>query len=68
MSGSYREAYDASTQDPNAFWLAAADAIDWMKKPTKALDDRTAPVYGWYPDAEGIRVCRCTSGSRNLQG
>jgi propionyl-CoA synthetase len=56
MSGSYREAYDASTQDPNAFWLAAADAIDWIKKPTKALDDRTAPVYRWYPDAE-LNTC-----------
>jgi propionyl-CoA synthetase len=56
MSGSYREAYDASTQDPNAFWLAAAEAIDWVKEPTKALDDRTAPVYRWYPDAE-LNTC-----------
>ena len=56
MSGSYREAYNASTQDPNAFWLAAADAIDWINKPTKALDDRTAPVYRWYPDAE-LNTC-----------
>lgn len=56
MAGSYREAYDASTQDPNAFWLAAAEAIDWIKQPTKALDDRTAPVYRWYPDAE-LNTC-----------
>ncbi len=56
MSGSYREAYEASTKDPNAFWLAAADAIDWIKAPTKALDDRTAPVYRWYPDAE-LNTC-----------
>jgi propionyl-CoA synthetase len=34
MSGSYREAYEASTKDPNAFWLEAADAIDWIKAPT----------------------------------
>ena len=56
MSGSYRKAYDASTNDPNAFWLEAADAIDWIKKPTQALDDRTAPVYRWYPDAE-LNTC-----------
>ena len=56
MSGSYREAYDASTQDPNAFWLAAADAIDWIKKPAVALDERTAPVYRWYPDSE-LNTC-----------
>jgi propionyl-CoA synthetase len=56
MSGSYREAYAASAQDPNAFWLEAADSIDWITKPTKALDDRTAPVYRWFPDAE-LNTC-----------
>ena len=56
MSGSYREAYAASAQDPNSFWLEAADAIDWITKPTKALDDRTAPVYRWFPDAE-LNTC-----------
>jgi propionyl-CoA synthetase len=56
MSGSYHEAYAASAQDPNAFWLEAADAIDWITKPTKALDDRTAPVYRWFPDAE-LNTC-----------
>jgi propionyl-CoA synthetase len=56
MSGSYREAYEASTKDPNAFWLAAADSVDWIKKPTKALDDSTAPVFRWYPDTE-LNTC-----------
>ena len=56
MSGSYREAYAASAQDPNSFWLDAADAIDWITKPTKALDDRTTPVYRWFPDAE-LNTC-----------
>lgn len=56
MSVSYREAYAASAQDPNGFWLEAADAIDWITKPTKALDDRTAPVYRWFPDAE-LNTC-----------
>ena len=56
MSGSYREAYAASAQDPNSFWLEAADAIDWITKPTKALDDRTAPVYRWFPDSE-LNTC-----------
>jgi propionyl-CoA synthetase len=56
MPGSYRETYDASTQDPDAFWLAAAGAIDWTTKPTRALDDRTAPVYRWYPEAE-LNTC-----------
>ncbi len=56
MSGSYRQAYAASTQDPNQFWLDAASAIDWIKPPKQALDDRTAPVYRWFPDAE-LNTC-----------
>ncbi|MEN9606547.1 MAG: hypothetical protein RL605_375 [Actinomycetota bacterium] len=52
MTGTYRTAYDQSITDPNAFWLAQANGIDWITPPTKALDDRTKPVYRWFPDAE----------------
>ena len=52
MTGNYRTAYDQSINDPNAFWLAQADGIDWITAPTQALDDRTKPVYRWFPDAE----------------
>lgn len=30
--------------------MQAAEAIDWVKKPTKALDDSDAPLYQWYSD------------------
>ncbi|MFM1954741.1 MAG: hypothetical protein RL118_932 [Actinomycetota bacterium] len=52
MTGNYRSAYDQSINDPNAFWMAQADGIDWITAPTQALDDRTRPVYRWFPDAE----------------
>ena len=34
MTGNYRTAYDQSINDPNAFWLAQADGIDWITAPT----------------------------------
>ncbi len=47
----YREVYAGWKADPEAFWMDAAKAIDWVKPPIRALDDTRAPLYGWYPDA-----------------
>ncbi|EWT01482.1 propionyl-CoA synthetase [Intrasporangium oryzae NRRL B-24470] len=52
----YRTAYDASLSDPEAFWGAAASAIDWVTPPTRVLDDTDPPFYRWYPDGE-LNVC-----------
>ena len=46
----YRDVYDSWKQDPEAFWMQAAEAIDWDVKPTKALDDSKAPLYEWFTD------------------
>jgi len=48
----YRETYQGWQDDPEAFWMQAAEAIDWVKKPSKALDDSNAPFYQWYSDGE----------------
>ncbi len=48
--GSYHDAYRLSLEDPEAFWLAAAAALDWDTPPTRALDDGAAPLYRWFPD------------------
>jgi len=48
--GSYHDAYRLSLEDPEAFWLAAAAALDWDTPPTRALDDSAAPLYRWFPD------------------
>jgi propionyl-CoA synthetase len=54
--GSYHDAYRQSLTDPEGFWLAAAASLDWTKPPTKALDDKDAPLYRWFPDGE-LNTC-----------
>jgi propionyl-CoA synthetase len=46
----YREVYEGWRRDPEGFWMKAAEAIDWVTKPSRALDDSRAPLYGWYAD------------------
>ncbi len=48
----YKETYAAWQTDPEAFWMQAAEAIDWVKPPQSALDDSDAPIYRWYGDAQ----------------
>ncbi len=52
----YRETYDAWRSDPEAFWMQAAEAIDWDQKPSKALFDDDAPLYEWFADAR-VNTC-----------
>lgn len=54
--GAYEEVFRASTDDPEAFWLRAAESIDWHVAPTRALDATRPPFYRWFPDAE-LNVC-----------
>ncbi len=44
----YREIYERSLRDPNAFWGEAAEAIDWDVKPGVVLDDSNPPMYRWF--------------------
>ncbi len=46
----YKEVYAAWQNDPDAFWMEAAQAIDWIKAPSKALSDENAPLYEWFAD------------------
>ncbi|KZB87489.1 propionyl-CoA synthetase [Amycolatopsis regifaucium] len=48
----YAESYQRSLEDPEGFWLEAAQAIDWTRPPTRALDASKAPFYRWFPDGE----------------
>ena len=52
----YREVYDSWKADPEAFWMQAAGAIDWVKPPSRALFDENAPLYEWFRDAE-VNTC-----------
>ena len=46
----YADVYSAWQNDPDGFWMQAAEAIDWDKRPSKALFDDKAPVYEWFSD------------------
>ena len=54
--GTYEDIFRSSTADSEAFWLGAADAIDWLVAPTTALDASRPPFYRWFPDGE-LNVC-----------
>ena len=45
MSEAYTRAWQASIDDPQAFWSAAAQAIDWAEPPARAWDE----ARGWFP-------------------
>ncbi len=46
----YHALYQSWKDDPEAFWLEAALAIDWQQFPTAALNSDNAPLYEWYTD------------------
>jgi len=48
----YRDTYQNWQQDPEAFWLEQAKAIDWDTAPTQALYDLGGGLYEWYADAK----------------
>lgn len=48
----YKETYERWQNDPEGFWMQAAETIDWVKKPSKALDDSNAPIYSWFADGQ----------------
>jgi propionyl-CoA synthetase len=53
---SYKEVYASWKADPEAFWMQAAEAIDWVEAPTKALSDKGAGLYEWFADAK-VNTC-----------
>ncbi|WP_420391923.1 AMP-binding protein [Acuticoccus sp.] len=53
MPGSYDATMDAWRSDPDAFWLNAALAIDWVEPPQVAFDPHAGAYGRWFPDAVG---------------
>ena len=51
MSGHYAALMDDWRADPNAFWLKAAEAIDWFEAPKTAFDAGEGAYGRWFPDA-----------------
>jgi len=51
----YKEMYDASVNDPDAFWGEAAKRLDWMKAPTKVKNstfEYPDVSVKWFEDGE----------------
>jgi propionyl-CoA synthetase len=46
----YSDVYAGWKADPEGFWMAQAEAIDWVKKPSRALFSDNAPLYEWFKD------------------
>ena len=47
---SYEDVYSSWKTHPDAFWMKAAEAIDWFEPPSKALFSENAPLYEWFSD------------------
>ncbi|MGR3454379.1 propionyl-CoA synthetase [Pseudooceanicola sp.] len=68
---SYAEVYESWKTDPEGFWMQQAEAIDWVRKPSRALWDENAPLYEWFVDGE-VNTCwnavdRHVEGGRGAQ-
>lgn len=46
----YSTMYKASLEDPEGFWGARKNTIEWAKEPTIILDQSNKPFYSWFPD------------------
>lgn len=53
---SYQDVYNGWKNDPEAFWMQAADAIDWDTAPSQALFDKGDHMYEWFSDAK-VNTC-----------
>jgi propionyl-CoA synthetase len=52
----YEAVYAASVADPAAFWMNAAEAIDWEQAPTRAGDPQEDGIWTWFPDGR-LNTC-----------
>ena len=59
MSGKYESSYQESIANPEKFWGAAAEDVQWYKKFTKVLDDTNKPFYRWFTGGEMNTCYNC---------
>jgi propionyl-CoA synthetase len=52
----YKDVYAAWQADPEAWWMEVAGAIDWIARPSRALNADRAPFYEWFTDAR-VNTC-----------
>ena len=49
MPDAYESAYEQSLSQPSRFWAAAADQIEWVRRPRAVVDDSRPPMVRWFP-------------------
>ena len=52
----YRDEYQASIENPEAFWAEKAKALDWFKLPKQILTTDEHGIYHWFADGE-LNTC-----------
>src|SRR5262245_24664040 len=45
----YDALYRRSLEDPEGFWLEAAERLDWTRPPDRALELLEPPLFRWFP-------------------
>lgn len=53
---SYKAEFESAKSDPEKFWMDAAQKVDWIKPPSKALFSDNLPFYEWFKDAQ-VNTC-----------
>jgi propionyl-CoA synthetase len=48
MHGIYRQIYERSLREPEAFWAEAAEALHWDRRWEQVVDGSRAPFYAWF--------------------
>jgi propionyl-CoA synthetase len=48
MPTTYPEVYARWLENPERFWAAAAEAVDWYRTWDAVLDDSRRPFYRWF--------------------
>ncbi|HTY72915.1 MAG TPA: propionyl-CoA synthetase [Actinomycetes bacterium] len=54
----YWTAYAESLADPDGFWGKQSALVDWVRRPERILDDRSAPLFRWFT---GGRLNTCAN-------
>ncbi|MCY4153089.1 MAG: AMP-binding protein [Aestuariivita sp.] len=64
---SFASVYADWQSDPENFWMAASEKIDWDQKPTRALTTRPDGLFEWFSDGH-VNTCWNAVDRHVLQG
>jgi len=55
----YRETYERSIADPEAFWSGAAEDLHWFRKWDRVLDESEKPFFKWFDGSRTNLAYNC---------